>query len=61
MGKINLGRVILGGIVAGIIIDIVEYVLNAIVLADRWTSIMSAHNLPAFGTNAIIIFNINRN
>jgi hypothetical protein len=58
MGKINLGRVILGGIVAGVIIDIIEYVLNAIVLADRWSSIMAAHNLPPFTFNAIIVFNI---
>src|SRR5215469_2315437 len=58
MGKINLGRVILGGIVAGIIIDIIEYVLNAIVLADRWNAIVSAHNLPQFSMSAIIAFNI---
>lgn len=58
MNRINLGRVIAGGIVAGIIIDIVEYVLNAIVLADRWTAIMAAHNLPQFTTSAIITFNI---
>jgi hypothetical protein len=58
MGRINLGRVLLGGIVAGIIIDIIEFVLNAIVLADRWTAINAAHNLPPFTTNAIIVFNI---
>ncbi|HLY06858.1 MAG TPA: hypothetical protein VKR31_14030 [Rhizomicrobium sp.] len=58
MGKINLGRVIMGGIVAGIIIDIVEYVLNGIVLADRWTAINAAHSLPPFTMNAIIAFNI---
>ena len=58
MGKINFGRVIVGGIVAGIIIDIVEFVLNGMVLADRWSAINSAHNLPPFTTNAIIAFNI---
>ncbi|HEX3431467.1 MAG TPA: hypothetical protein VHT03_11330 [Rhizomicrobium sp.] len=58
MGRINLGRVIVGGIVAGIIIDIVEYVLNGVVLADRWNAINAAHNLPPFTTNAIIAFNI---
>lgn len=58
MGKINLGRVIMGGIVAGIIIDIIEYVLNGIVLADRWNAINAAHNLPPFTPNAIIVFNI---
>ena len=58
MGKINHGRVLLGGIAAGIVIDIVEYVLNAIVLADRWNAIGTAHNLPPFTTNAIVAFNI---
>jgi hypothetical protein len=58
MGRINLGRVIMGGIVAGIIIDIVEYVLNAIVLADRWQAVTAAHNLTPVGTNAIIVFNL---
>lgn len=58
MGNINHGRVIAGGIVAGIIIDIIEYVLNAIVLADRWNSIIAAHNLAPFSTNAIILFNV---
>ena len=58
MGRINLGRVILGGIVAGIIINIVEFVLNAIVLADRWRAVTAAHNLVPVGTHAIIAFNI---
>jgi hypothetical protein len=58
MGKINLGRVIHGGIVAGIIIDIFEFVLNGIILADRWRALMSALNLPMAGTNAIIAFNV---
>jgi len=58
MGKINLGRVILGGIVAGIIIDIVEYLLNGIILADRWQALMTSLNLPQVGTGAIIGFNL---
>jgi hypothetical protein len=33
MGKINWTRVILGGLVAGLIINIFEYVLNGVVLA----------------------------
>jgi hypothetical protein len=58
MGKIDTGRVILGGIVAGIIIDIVEYVLNGIVLSAQWVAVSSAHSLPTMGTNQIVIFNI---
>ena len=41
MGKINLGRVILGGIVAGIVIDIFEGVLNGVVLAKQWADVMT--------------------
>jgi hypothetical protein len=33
MNRINLGRVVLGGIVAGIVISIFEGVLNGVVLA----------------------------
>jgi hypothetical protein len=42
MGKINWGRVILGGIVAGIIINIFESVLNGVILTKDWQSAMSA-------------------
>lgn len=58
MGKIDTGRVILGGIVAGIIIDIFEYVLNGIVLSAQWVAVSSAHSLPTMTTNQIVIFNI---
>ena len=58
MSKINLGRVILGGIVAGIIIDIFEFVLNGMVLADQWKALMASMNLPVMGMNEIIWFNV---
>src|SRR2546426_380199 len=58
MSKIDTGRVILGGIVAGIICDIFEYVLNGIVLRDQWNTISTSHNLPMIGMNEIVIFNI---
>jgi hypothetical protein len=58
MGRINLGRVILGGLVAGIIIDVFEFVLNGIVLSDRWHAQMAALNLAQIGSNAIVVFNM---
>lgn len=58
MAKIDTGRAIAGGIVAGIICDIFEYVLNGIVLRAQWNTISTAHNLPAIGMNEIVIFNI---
>lgn len=58
MNKIDSGRVILGGIVAGIICDIFEYVLNGIVLRAQWNTISTTHSLPMIGMNEIVIFNI---
>ncbi len=57
MSKINLGRVILGGLLAGVVIDIFEFVLNGMVLAEQWKSIMGAMNLPLMGQTEIIWFN----
>jgi hypothetical protein len=35
MNKVNWGRVLLGGIVAGIIMDAIEYVLHTYVIAEQ--------------------------
>jgi hypothetical protein len=41
MGKINVGRVILGGLVAGVVINIFEYVLNMYVIVDQNSAAMT--------------------
>jgi hypothetical protein len=38
MGKTNKARVILGGLLAGLIINIFEYVLNGVVFAPQWAA-----------------------
>ncbi|TMP96867.1 MAG: hypothetical protein E6L09_14340 [Verrucomicrobia bacterium] len=43
MGKINFGRVLLGGIVAGIILSVGEYVLNEKVLGAQMKTFFTAH------------------
>jgi len=58
MGSINLGRVILGGFVAGVIIDVFEFVLNGVLLADQWPGIMAAINRPPSGMHDVVLFNI---
>jgi hypothetical protein len=58
MGSINLGRVILGGFVAGVIINVFEFVLNGILLAGQWPGVMAAINRPVFGMHEIVVFNI---
>ena len=40
MGKINLARVFLGGLLAGLIINIFEYVLNGVMFASQWDAYM---------------------
>ena len=58
MGKINLGRVVLGGIVAGIIVNAFEFVLNGVLLAKQWPDLMASINRPVLDVHAIIHFNI---
>ncbi len=47
MGKINLGRVLLGGLLAGVILSVLEYVLNEPILGDRWVAAMESLNMAA--------------
>jgi hypothetical protein len=47
MAKINLGRVILGGIVAGIVADILDYFVDGMWLGPRWAAGLKALNHPA--------------
>jgi hypothetical protein len=42
MVKMNMGRVILGGIVAGIVSDILDFPIDGLWLAPRWTQGMNA-------------------
>jgi hypothetical protein len=58
MGRINLGRVVLGGLVAGIVINAFEFVLNGVVLSDQWTGLMTSINRPALGGTEIVYFNL---
>jgi hypothetical protein len=58
MGKINVGRVILGGIIAGIIIDGLDYLVDGIWLAPKWAVGNKALGLGNFSTNQMIWFNV---
>lgn len=46
MGKINLGRVILGGLLTGLIVNISEFVLNTYVIGAEMEAAMKALNRP---------------
>lgn len=58
MGKINLGRVVLGGVVAGIVANILGYLVDGVLLAPRWTAALQALGKGDFSTNQILAFNV---
>ena len=56
MGRINLGRVVLGGLLAGLVINCSEFVLNMFVLAADMEAALKARNLPMIDNQMIVWF-----
>jgi hypothetical protein len=56
MGRINLGRVVIGGLLAGLLINISEFILNGVVLAKDMTAAMAALNKPPIDNTMIVWF-----
>ena len=55
MNKINFGRVILGGLLTGLLLNIGEFLLNAVVLADQMKAFNAQHNFTEPGTSFMIM------
>ncbi len=59
MAHTNWGRVILGGLLAGVVINLVEYISNGVVLREAWGHAMQALGKPAeISAGAIVMFNV---
>jgi uncharacterized membrane-anchored protein len=58
MGKINIGRAIIGGLVAGIVTDILGYLVDGVLLAHQWADGMKALGHGGFASNQWIWFNL---
>jgi len=58
MRKINLVRLLLGGLVAGIVADILGYLVDGVLLSQRWTDAMLALGRNEFSTTQIVQFNL---
>ena len=56
MGSINWTRVILGGLLAGVVINVFESVLNGVVLAKDWEAAMATLGKPAMGGSQVAVF-----
>jgi hypothetical protein len=55
MGKINWGRVFLGGLIAGVVVNLSEYLVNGVMLKDEWAKAMQALGRPAGATAAQLV------
>jgi hypothetical protein len=59
MAHTNRVRVVLGGLLAGVVINIVEYVTNGVVLKADWAQVMQSLGKPTAVTgSAIAIYNL---
>src|SRR5438309_6854731 len=59
MAHTNRVRVILGGLLAGLVINIVEFITNGVVLREAWGQAMQALGKSGqLSAGAIVIFNI---
>lgn len=45
MSGINYGRVVLGGLAAGLVINVSEFILNGVILMDAYTAAMESYAL----------------
>jgi hypothetical protein len=58
MGTINIGRLMLGGIVAGIVADILGYIVDGVILASQWADGMRALGKAEFSVGQNVVFDI---
>lgn len=51
-----MGRVILGGLLAGLVINVGEFILNEPILGEQWQAAMESLNREPMGGQAIAVF-----
>ena len=56
MSRINLSRVVVGGLLAGVIINVGEFILNGVLIAEQLNAAMAALNRPPVGASMIVWF-----
>jgi hypothetical protein len=56
MQKINWIRVLLGGLLAGLVINICEFLVDGLVLGDQWTAALKHLGRPPMGPSATAAF-----
>ncbi len=58
MAKINTGRVLIGGLLAGLVINIGEIILNVFILAADWADVNEKLQAPGMESTGLTIWYI---
>ena len=56
MQKTNLGRVVIGGVVAGLVANVLGYIVDNVLLASQWAEAMKALGRPDITNSQITAF-----
>ena len=51
MGKINVGKVIIGGIAAGVVLNIGDYVINEMIMKSQYATVLAASKIDPAAMN----------
>lgn len=57
MGRMNIGKVLAGGLVAGVVMNVLDYVINVYLMKSSYDAVMQARNIPLAtvqSTNAMV-------
>ncbi|HVT97420.1 MAG TPA: hypothetical protein VHE33_07915 [Acidobacteriaceae bacterium] len=58
MGKINIGRWVVGGLVCGIVLNCLGYLVDGLLLASQWNQNLVRLGRPELNTSQMIWFNL---
>jgi hypothetical protein len=59
MGQLNWKRLILAGLLAGLVIDASEWLVNGVIFAGNWSAVMESLNRSTnFGPRALVALNV---
>ena len=53
MGKINVAKIVMGGLLAGLVVNISETILNMVVVSSDMEAFLQARNLPPMNNQTI--------
>lgn len=56
MGKINWGRVVLGGLLAGVVLNVYDWLLNGVILMNDWNTALQALGKGQMGGGMVVWF-----